>query len=121
MMVRMEVRACVVRFGEQYPLIAIGCPNDRIYLYKFSRKEGFEMQFCGYSNLLFPESKLNSLLSVDSTLQLILMANTDKPRTQTRFCESKTISNGIIFYAGAKCDVMLVNYGKGYVIALNIS
>ena len=35
----MDVKPCAIKIGEKYPLIAVGCPNDRVYLYKFTRKD----------------------------------------------------------------------------------
>ena len=35
----MQVSPCAIKISTKYPLIAIGCPNDKVYLYKFTRKD----------------------------------------------------------------------------------
>ena len=41
--------------------------------------------------------------------------------SQNRFTESKMISQGIVFCSNSKSEIMIVNYGKGHIVAFDIT
>ena len=44
-----------VKIANEKPLLAVGCADDKIYLYKVSRKETcFNVIFLQYAHLIYP-------------------------------------------------------------------
>ena len=111
----MEQSACALKISEQYPLIVVGCPNDKIYLYRFKKKDSrIEVEFLLYGHLRFPQLKLNSLLSFESMSQLV---NTPRRKKEAKsiFCQ------GVVFYVKGETAMISVGYGRGNIITFDIS
>lgn len=107
---------CTLKVATNIPLLAVGCLNEKIYLYKLERKENvFTVTFLQYGNLRYPQLKLNSLLSIESTTQL-----TVTPRQRTVEVK-RVVSQGIIFLKKGNTSLMAVCYGRGNVLAYDIS
>ena len=61
----LEAAPCALKIAEQQPLLAVGCPNDKVYIYRLSRKNhNLLVEFSKHGHLRFPHSKLNSLVSL---------------------------------------------------------
>lgn len=53
--IELESASCSVKISENFPLIAIACINEKIYLYYFERNENvFDVKFAHLVNLRFP-------------------------------------------------------------------
>lgn len=71
-LLEMEVPPCALKVAEQRPLLAIGCPNDKVYIYRFSRpNHKFSVEFVKYGHLRYPHSNFNSLLSFESLSHVV--------------------------------------------------
>lgn len=116
-MIETDGSPCALKIADKHPLLAIGCPNEKIYLYKLTRRENlFEVTFLQYGHLRYPQLKLNSLISVDSATQFNNL-NANKRMKETKI----VLSQGIVFFHKDTVSLMAVSYGRGNVLAYDIS
>lgn len=107
---------CTLKVATHIPLLAVGCLNEKIYLYKLDRKENiFKVTFLQYGNLRYPQLKLNSLLSIESTSQVAITPRKKPIETKT------VVSQGIVFFKKGSTSLMAICYGRGNILAFDTS